>query len=73
MKRKERTYGSVIHQIKDTEEIKDEFLKVSRQERRESRFSGEQLYWISITKVWAGVVALFLIGFFLVCLRGCAL
>ena|GEM_PF-4670631 len=61
--------------IKNVEGDKDVFLESSRLSRHESkpRLTQEQEYWLRITSTWARVIALLLIGFFIVCLRGCAL
>lgn len=60
---------------KNMETDKDAFLSAARIERHETkpRLTQDQEYWLRITATWARVLALLIIGFFFVCLRGCAL
>lgn len=61
--------------IQNVETDKDAFLQAARLSRQESgqRLTQEQEYWLRIVGIWSRVVALFLIGFFITCLKGCNL
>lgn len=61
--------------IQNVETDKDAFLTAARLSRQESgqKLTQEQEYWLRLVGIWSRVIALFLIGFFVVCLRGCQL
>jgi len=61
--------------IRNMESDKDTFLESSRLSRHEVKpqLTQEQTYWVQHSKIWARVVMVLVVGFFIVCLRGCAL
>lgn len=48
-------------------------LEQEKPRRERPQLAQEQEYWARLVGIWARVLIVFIVGFFVICLRGCCL